>query len=210
MNSIGIMSVLSTVVQHQPTEVGVRSASVRSFVRRYILGVHEKTKRCLAEEAESGDNLSILSWIKDGSDVNEYDAYGYTPLINAAILGRLEVVQALIRSKADVNKKGPFGFTPLHAAAQCGHRDVVLCLLDNGAIVNAQNDDLDTPLHLALHSSNIDIVYILLKYGSNVFIKGLKQQNSIQTAKAANLGDLANFLEKYGLCMKQIGYENYN
>ena len=86
--------------------------------QQYVLGVHAKTKRSLAEEAESGDDLSVKTWIRDGFDPNESDSYGYTPLINAATLGRIAVVKELVRNGADVNKVGPFGFSALHAAAQ--------------------------------------------------------------------------------------------
>ena len=90
----------------------------RQLFRHYLLGLHAKTKRSLAEEAENGDETSIISWIKDGTDPNEIDAYGYSPLLNAAAIGRLSAIEKLIINGADVNKKGPFGFTPLHAASQ--------------------------------------------------------------------------------------------
>ena len=87
-------------------------------LERLLFGYHAKTKRSLAEEAESGDETSVFSWIRDGCDVDEFDHYGYTPLLNAATLGRINTVFELLRNGADVNKKGPFGFTALHAAAQ--------------------------------------------------------------------------------------------
>jgi ankyrin repeat protein len=87
-------------------------------IQKYFFGVHAKTKRTLAEEAECGDEISVCSWIREGCDPNEEDHYGYTPLLNAAALGRVNAVHQLIKNNADVNKPGPFGFTPLHAAAQ--------------------------------------------------------------------------------------------
>ena len=91
-------------------------------IQRYLLGYHAKTKRSLSEEAECGNETSVCSWIRDGCDPNEVDAYGYTPLLNAAVLGRLNAVVELIRNGADINRAGPFGFTPMHAAAQvCIH-----------------------------------------------------------------------------------------
>ena len=92
--------------------------SASDVFRRYLLGVHAKTKRSLAEEAESGNEVSVHSWIRDGVNPNEPDAYGYTPLINASTLGRLAAVKELLKSGAEVNQTGPFGFTALHAAAQ--------------------------------------------------------------------------------------------
>ena len=94
--------------------------SPRDVIARYVFGVRpmHKTKRCLAEEAECGDEVSVSAWIKDGVDPDELDHYGYTPLLNAAVLGRINAVESLLKSGAEVNRPGPFGFTPLHAAAQ--------------------------------------------------------------------------------------------
>jgi hypothetical protein len=43
------------------------------------------TKRTLSEEAECGQPESLSEWLKNGADVNEVDAYGYTPLVNASL-----------------------------------------------------------------------------------------------------------------------------
>lgn len=68
--------------------------------------------------------------------------------MNAAMLGRLDIVKALIDAGADIQKKGQFGYTALHAAAQNGHLDVVQTLVKYGASVNCKNDDGDIPLIL--------------------------------------------------------------
>lgn len=83
-----------------------------------------------------------------GADINAADAYGYTPLMNAAMLGRLDIVRVLIDAGADIQRKGQFGYTALHAAAQNGHLDVVQALVKYGASVNCKNDDGDIPLIL--------------------------------------------------------------
>ena len=83
-----------------------------------LFGVHSKTKRSLAEEAESGDELSVSCWIRAGANPNEYDAYGYTPLLNAAANGRLAAVKNLIKNGAAVNMTGPYNYTALLAASQ--------------------------------------------------------------------------------------------
>ena len=118
MNSVGMYGLLSSITT--TTHVYNNSSELypKQFIRRYLFGLHAKTKRSLAEEAECGDEISVLSWIKDGSDPNEVDAYGYSPLLNAAAIGRLCALEKLTMNGADINKKGPFGFTPLHAAAQ--------------------------------------------------------------------------------------------
>lgn len=93
-----------------------------------------------------------------GADINAPDAYGYTPLMNAAMLGRVDIVKALIDAGADIQKKGQFGYTALHAAAQNGHLDVVQTLVKYGASVNCKNDDGDIPLILGKISSLMIIV----------------------------------------------------
>jgi ankyrin repeat protein len=85
-----------------------------------------------------------------GVDINGPDAYGYTPLMNAAMLGRLNVVKLLIHSGADIQRKGQFGYTALHAAAQGGHLEVVQALVKYGASVNCKNNDGDIPLILGM------------------------------------------------------------
>lgn len=206
MVSTGMYGLLSSIttsnsMAHDRLRSNSLISNSRAAFRYYFYGLHEKTKRTLAEEAECGDEISVASWIKDGSDPNELDAYGYTPLLNAAALGRLNAVEQLIKNKADVNRKGPFGFTPLHAAAQNGHRDVVKLLIENGADINSQNDDNDTPLHLALTTREISIVHILVRQRCNVFLKGFLDKDCVQTAKECGLSDLAEYMRKYGLCI---------
>jgi ankyrin repeat protein len=68
--------------------------------------------------------------------------------MNAAMLGRRDIVRLLIDAGADIQKRGQFGYTALHAAAQNGHLDVVQELVKYGASVNCKNDDGDIPLIL--------------------------------------------------------------
>lgn len=172
--------------------------SPKEAIQRLLFGYHCKTKRTLAEEAECGDEISVNSWVKDGVDPNGFDEYGYTPLLNAAVLGRLNAVTELINCGADVNKKGAFGFTPLHAAAQNGRREVVLFVLEHNADINAQNDDRDTPMHLALRANHIEIVNMLLRHGANPLIKGFQSKDCVECAQDLGLPDLAHTFESYG------------
>ena len=53
---------------------------------KHLLGLNAKTtKRTLSEEAECGSPESLAEWLRLGSDPNEIDAYGYTPLVNACL-----------------------------------------------------------------------------------------------------------------------------
>ena len=53
---------------------------------KHLLGFSTKTtKRSLSEEAECGTPESLAEWLRKGSNPNEIDAYGYTPLVNACL-----------------------------------------------------------------------------------------------------------------------------
>jgi len=182
-------------------------SSPREIISRYIFGFNAKTKRTLAEEAESGEETSVCSWIIDGCDPNEEDAYGYTPILNAAAMGRVNVVKELIKYGADINRAGPFGFTALHAAAQSGHREVVAVLLEKGANINAQNDDKDTAMHLALRGQRIEIVYMLLRNNGNPKIEGFQGKDCVQIAQDCGLMDVAVTLKNFN---PSIGYHPHS
>jgi CubicO group peptidase (beta-lactamase class C family) len=83
--------------------------------------------------ALQGDVEAIRQHIKAGSDLNEKDAWGSTPLIIAATFGRTEVARALIEAGADMNITNNDGATVLHAAAFLCRTEIVKALRDNGA-----------------------------------------------------------------------------
>ena len=121
LSSIGEneISLSSPKVEENDKKMFGLFTSPREAIHRLLFGYHNKTKRTLSEEAECGDEVSVCTWIKnDGVNPNETDAYGYTPLLNATVVGRVNAVNELIKNGADVNQPGPYGFTPLHAAAQ--------------------------------------------------------------------------------------------
>lgn len=201
--------VINRSISHSPNLY----SSPGEMIARYLFGyrAHQKTKRSLAEEAECGDEVSVTTWIKEGVDPDELDAYGYTPLLNAAAMGRTNAVESLIKSGADVNLHGPFGFTPLHAAAQNGHRETVEVLLKAGADVNSQNDDMDTPMHLALRAMHIEIVNMLLRNGGSSKIPGFMKKDCVQCAKEFGLFDLAKSLNLYNTySSRQAGGHNFS
>jgi ankyrin repeat protein len=177
-----------------------------AMLSRYFFGP-QKTKRSLSEEAECGDEFATKAWIRDGFDPNAFDAYGYTPLLNAAVVGRQSALKELIVNGADVNKSGPYGYTPLHAAAQNGHRECVALLLSFGANINAQNDDLDTPMHLALRASYIEIVYMLLRSGANARLQNSCKEDCAQVAKKNGLVDLSHSIKNFTV---SIGHHHHS
>ena len=75
----------------------------------------------------------IQQHIKAGSDLNEKDEYGSTPLIAAITFGQNEASRVLIEAGVDLTITNNDGSTPLHLSAFFCHTEIVEALLENGA-----------------------------------------------------------------------------
>ncbi len=100
--------------------------------------------------ADVGDLSAIERHLANGAAVNGSGGkFDSTPLHRAAVAGRAEAVELLIRRGAEVNTGDRDGSTALHAAAFLGHEKTVHVLVQNGADVNAMNTRGETPLGVA-------------------------------------------------------------
>ena len=96
--------------------------------------------------ALQGNIEAVRQHIKAGSDLNEKDMWGSTPLIISATFGKTEVARALIEAGADLNITNNDGATALHAAAFLCRTEIVKDLLDNGANKYLRNNFGNTAL----------------------------------------------------------------
>lgn len=91
--------------------------------------------------ALQGNMGAVRQHVEAGSDLNEKDAYGSSPLIIAITFGKTDVARALIEAGADLTIRNNEGSTPLHIAALLGRTEIVKALLDKGANRYLRNDD---------------------------------------------------------------------
>lgn len=96
--------------------------------------------------ALQGNIKAIRQHIKAGSDLNQIDAYGSSPLIIAITFDKTEVAKALIEAGADLKLANKDGSTPLHIAAFFCRTEIVKALLDKGADKEAKNNFGSTAL----------------------------------------------------------------
>lgn len=87
-----------------------------------------------------GNLEAIKQHVKAGTDLNQKDAYGSTPLIIAATFGKTEVAKILINAGADLEVTNNDGATALHSAAFLCRKEIVEILIENGANKNAKNN----------------------------------------------------------------------
>jgi ankyrin repeat protein len=97
-----------------------------------------------------------------GADVNaRHVPWARTPLLDAAMHGFREAVEALLDHGADLQAKNCSHFTALHWAAWGGHTEVVKVLLARGADPYYQDDSGYDALHWAEYWGHQDVVRLL-------------------------------------------------
>ena len=92
--------------------------------------------------------------------VDAASAADETPLMMAALRGRLDWVQRLVKRGAAINRAG---WTPLHYAASGPEPRVVAWLLEHGAAIDAPSPNRSTPLMMAAGYGAIDGAILLLE-----------------------------------------------
>ena len=97
-------------------------------------------------------------------DINCIDREGNTPLLKAAMNGRLTIIEYLIKQGCDPEQSNTYGNTPLHLAASNGHLSVVKYFkkhLDHDP--NTVNDQGQNCLHIACSRGRMDVVRYLVE-----------------------------------------------
>ena len=121
-------------------------------------------KRTLFWAARSGEADALNFLLDRGIATQPRD----TAMLQAAAIGREEIVGILILKGVNVNVTGQYKRTPLHEAAAGGHENIVFLLLAYEADVNALSFGGTNPMFLAATHGRAEIVRILIANGSQV------------------------------------------
>ena len=123
----------------------------------------------------------VKSLIDAGADVNMW-VNGCSPLILAASLGHITIVDRLIQYGADL-EASPTTLDPaiVHAAAN-KHFDVVQSLAEAGADVNVPLSPGTTILHLACVEEDVMAVRSLLRCGADPFAENAESLTALDLA----------------------------
>jgi ankyrin repeat protein len=105
-------------------------------------------------EAVKSNNIQLVQSLLQGSvqhnqqnyNVNAEDAQGITPIIEASLLGNIQMVELLLAHGATAQPAPGFRHTPLRAACLTANLPLIRLLVDRGADVNAQSEGGRTPL----------------------------------------------------------------
>jgi len=108
--------------------------------------------------------------IESGADTRaRLEVVGVDPLMAAAQVGNVPILESLLSAGADVQAKDAEGRTALIRAAEQGDPESIRRLLDTGADVNARDTKIgQSPLHTAAWKGHVDAVKLLLARGAPV------------------------------------------
>ena len=143
---------------------GYVTGAVRRGVDPNVRDANGQTGLVIAMREE---NLKVAEALlaSPAIDVDAANAAGETPLMLAAIKGRLEWCRRLLDRGAKVERPG---WTPLHYAASGPEPKVLALLLDRGARIEAESPNRSTPLMMAARYGTEDSVKLLLDRGADV------------------------------------------
>ena len=116
---------------------------------------------------------------------------GETPLMMAAILGKLEWMQKLLDRGAQIERAG---WTPLHYAASGPEPKAVALLLDRGAAIDAPSPNRSTPVMMAARYGSEDAALMLAARGANLALRNDVGMTAADFAHSAGRDNLAKRL----------------
>lgn len=124
--------------------------------------------------------------------IEAHNAENESPLMLAALKGRLEICKDLIARDADVNRPG---WTPLHYAATGGHIEVMQLLLDHHAYIDASSPNGSTPLMMAAMYGTDNAVKLLIEAGADITVRNSLGFSALDFAKQAQREFAASLIQ---------------
>ncbi len=128
----------------------------------------------LMRSASRGDVEGVKYYIGKGADVNQYDRWGWTPIMWAIYYNYYDVVKCMLENKADPNARTTYDYgtiykdsTPLIIAATYGYGGIARQLLQHGANPKAVNRQGESAITVAERYNFIEIVNLLEGKGAS-------------------------------------------
>jgi uncharacterized protein len=132
-------------------------------------------------------------WKSTSLDVNAPNANAETPLMMAALRGRLEWTERLLARGAKVHHDG---WSPIHYAATGPEVRIVRLLLDRGAPLEARSPFGHTPLMMAARYGTEASVELLLARGASPTLRTEEQMDAVELARLSGRDFLVERLQR--------------
>ncbi|MDP1535056.1 MAG: ankyrin repeat domain-containing protein [Rubrivivax sp.] len=124
--------------------------------------------------------------------VDQSNGVGETPLMMAALRGRVDWMQRLLERGAAINRDG---WTPLHYAASGPEPKAVALMLDRGARIDARAPNGSTALMMAARYGDEASVTLLLQRGADPKLENDKRHHAGDFARMGGREALSEKLE---------------
>lgn len=122
----------------------------------------------LSDAIIHGSTQAVQNAINQGAELNEIDAYGYTPLIQTCIVNNIDMAKIVLSAKADVNFTDLTGRSPLHWAADNNNHELCELLLKNGADPNSYTRAGQSVLVMPVLRHQEKLKQLLYQHGANL------------------------------------------
>ncbi len=121
----------------------------------------------LSHQIIYGTAATLSAVIDQVSDLDYLDEYGYTPLIQTAIVNNKEMATLLLERGADPNMADLTGRTALHWAVDNDNQELVKVLLEHKANPNGYTVASQPPLSRPILRHNNELKYLLCRFGAD-------------------------------------------
>lgn len=132
-------------------------------------------------------------WSSSGLDVSAVNAHGESPLMMAALRGRIEWARRLLDRGAKVHQNG---WSPIHYAATGPDPQLIALLLDKGAPIDAESPNRTTPLMMASRYGAEAGVDLLLARGADAKRRNDLNLSAVDFARQGGRDFLVERLQK--------------
>jgi len=133
--------------------------------------------------------------IAAGANVNLFDQYGYTALMDAAVSNRPEIVRLLIAADANVDLiTQNDGYTALILATQHNSAEIAERLIVAGAQIDLANQSGYTALMKAARRNCTEIASLLIAAGANLDLVNQNGYTALMVAAISNRPEIASLL----------------
>ena len=170
-------------------------------------------------EAVKSNNIQLVQSLLQGGqqqqqqqtnyNVNAEDAQGITPIIEATLLGNIEMVELLMMHGANAQPQPGFRHTPLRAACLTANIPLIKLLVDRGADVNAKSEGGRTLLMGACYlrpqfdnmpnrqELSFNTVRLMLQLGANPHITNSFGESALDLCVNRGYLESVNIIKKW-------------
>ncbi len=125
-------------------------------------------QQTLSDAIIYGTTELVAQMVSDGATLDEIDNYGYTPIVQCAIVNSVEKAKVLVDAGAKVDFDDLTGRTALHWAADNGNIQLCELLLKKGANANAYSRAGQPVLVMPILRQNDELKKMLYHYGAQL------------------------------------------